>query len=161
MSGYPSWDCPAVVCHLLLYPFICAPTTVFTGLSKFVHYNSLVILPICGSLCILKYFFQKWSVFQHPFSPNTHDSLYSTLLNDCKSAVCIGILAFRDTEIARNGGDLRCTLVPAGGRDHENESHSCSVMVLVLMKLGRGDVRVRLLLCMFDTGILPSLYPRV
>ncbi len=32
---YPSWDCPAVVCHLFLYSFICAPKTKFTWLSKF------------------------------------------------------------------------------------------------------------------------------
>jgi hypothetical protein len=28
--AYPSWDCPAVVCHLFLYSFLCAPTTAFT-----------------------------------------------------------------------------------------------------------------------------------
>jgi hypothetical protein len=32
---YPSWDCPAVVCHLFLYSFICAPTATFTCLPKF------------------------------------------------------------------------------------------------------------------------------
>ncbi len=29
-----SYHCPAVVCHLFLYFFICAPTTAFTWLSK-------------------------------------------------------------------------------------------------------------------------------
>ncbi len=32
---YPSWDCPAIVCYLFLYSFICAPTATFTWLSKF------------------------------------------------------------------------------------------------------------------------------
>ncbi len=33
-TAYPNWDCQAVVCHLFLYLFICAPTTTFTWLSN-------------------------------------------------------------------------------------------------------------------------------
>jgi hypothetical protein len=29
-TAYPNWDCPAIVCHLLLYSFTGAPTTAFT-----------------------------------------------------------------------------------------------------------------------------------
>jgi hypothetical protein len=40
---YPSWDGPAVVCHLFLYLFICALTTIHSlDCQNFVHYNSLV-----------------------------------------------------------------------------------------------------------------------
>jgi hypothetical protein len=42
-TAYPSWDCPAIVCHLFLYSFTCAPTTAFSlDCQNFVHYNSLV-----------------------------------------------------------------------------------------------------------------------
>jgi hypothetical protein len=46
---YPSREYPAVVCHLFLYPFRCAPTTAFTRLSNFVHDNYLVFLFISAS----------------------------------------------------------------------------------------------------------------
>jgi hypothetical protein len=52
-TAYPNWDSQAVVCHLFLYSFICAPTTAFTLLSKLCTYNSLVFfLPILGTLLV-------------------------------------------------------------------------------------------------------------
>ncbi len=50
-TAYPSWDCPAVVCHLFLYSFICAPTTAITfDCQNFVHHKSLVFfLPMLGT----------------------------------------------------------------------------------------------------------------
>ncbi len=36
-----------------------------------------------------------------------------------------------------------------------------NLVIVLVFKLGRGDVRVRVLLCMFDSGDFPSLYPKV
>ncbi len=46
-----SWDCPAVVCHLFLYSFICAPTIESTWLSIFCTSQlSSIFLHISGPL---------------------------------------------------------------------------------------------------------------
>jgi hypothetical protein len=59
-TDYPNWDCSVVVFHLFLYSFICAPTTAFTCLCQtFVHYNSLVFLPIVGTLLVQGFIFER------------------------------------------------------------------------------------------------------
>ena len=59
-TAYPSWDCPAVVCHLFLYSFIYAPTTSFTWLSKiWTSQLSSVFLTILGPLLVQGFIFEK------------------------------------------------------------------------------------------------------
>ncbi len=59
-TAYPNWDCPADVCHLFLFSFICAPTTAFTWLSKFCTLQLYsVFLPILGTLLVQGFIFER------------------------------------------------------------------------------------------------------
>ncbi len=55
-AACPSWDCPAVVCHLFLYLFMCSPTTAFTDCQKFGHHNSLVFFTYLGTSLLVQGF---------------------------------------------------------------------------------------------------------
>ncbi len=58
-TAYPNCDSQAVVYHLFLSSFICALTTAFTWLSKFCRCNSLVFLPILGTLLVQGFIFER------------------------------------------------------------------------------------------------------
>ncbi len=59
-TAYPNQDSQAVVCHLFMYSFICAPTTAFTSLDcqNFVH-TTLCFLPILGTLLVQGFIFER------------------------------------------------------------------------------------------------------
>ena len=69
--AYPNWDSQAVVCHLFLYSFICAPTTDVTWLPKFCTFQLSSVFFLSWELSWCRVSFLKGDLQFSKFSKNT------------------------------------------------------------------------------------------
>ncbi len=82
-TAYPSWDCPAVVCHMFLHSFICALITAFTWLSKV--WTSQLSIQQC-------FFYLSWT------SPGAGFHFWKGTYNFQNCLICIGVCTIKCTE---------------------------------------------------------------
>jgi hypothetical protein len=60
VTAFPSWDCPVTVCHLFPIPSYVHQQLLSLYCQNFVHFNSLVFLPILGILLVQGFIFERW-----------------------------------------------------------------------------------------------------